>query len=237
MDITKAIEVLDALASGCSPITGEVIVGETILNEREVIRSLQIAIDYLRAKLPLNKGVIEITDDEILKMQNLFAEKSIKISENNFTGFFLGKKKFKDEDVIGNELYGKYNKVYSKGQLIDFFNLYLTENKSKTIEDFEYKKIDFFQKKVFNNLSENAIKQLKEKISKLGIIKTENLSEYVLNARKNYPRAYESWTDVEKELLLKALKYTNDLDLLSECFQRGKNSIESMGQKLIFESK
>ncbi|WP_297334635.1 hypothetical protein, partial [Flavobacterium sp.] len=131
----------------------------------------------------------------------------------------------------------KYNKVYSKGQLIDFFNLYLTENKSKTIEDFEYKKIDFFQKKVFNNLSENAIKQLKEKISKLGIIKTENLSEYVLNARKNYPRAYESWTDVEKELLLKALKYTNDLDLLSECFQRGKNSIESMGQKLIFESK
>ncbi len=68
------------------------------------------------------------------------------------------------------------------------------------------------------------------------MLKTENLSEYTQNARKNYPRAYESWSEKEKELLFKALKYTNDLDLLSECFQRGKGSIESCGQRLIYES-
>ena len=77
---------------------------------------------------------------------------------------------------------------------------------------------------------------MKEKINELGVVKTENLSEYIQNARVNYPRAYESWSEVEKELLSKAIKYTNDLDLLSECFQRGKGSIESCGQRIIYES-
>ena len=41
----------------------------------------------------------------------------------------------------------------------------------------------------------------------------------------------------EKTLLSKALEYTNDLDLLSTCFQRGKGSIEACGLKIIYESK
>src|SRR5690606_37131916 len=88
----------------------------------------------------------------------------------------------------------------------------------------------------FNNLSDKSLNQLKEKIDKLGILKTENLTESVITARINYPRAYESWTDKEKKLLAKAIKYTNDLELLSECFQRGKVSIESYGQRIIYES-
>jgi hypothetical protein len=95
-----------------------------------------------------------------------------------------------------------------------------------------YSEIDFFKKEKFNRLSENAIKQLKEKVNELGIEKTENLSEYVLNARTIHPRAYESWSDKEKTLLSKALEYTNDLDLLSTCFQRGKGSIEACGLKM-----
>ena len=39
--------------------------------------------------------------------------------------------------------------------------------------------MDFFQKETFNRLSEKAINQLKEKIDELGILKTENLSEYI----------------------------------------------------------
>jgi len=39
----------------------------------------------------------------------------------------------------------------------------------------------------------------------LGILKTENLTESVITARINYPRAYESWTDKEKKLLAKAI--------------------------------
>jgi len=122
---------------------------------------------------------------------------------------------------------------------LDFFNQYLVDNKlanRNNRKNNPYKEIDFFQKETFNRLSEKAINQLKEKVDEIGILKTENLSEYVQNARINHPRAYESWTDMEKELLNKAIEYTNDLNLLSDCFQRGKGSIESWGQRLIYES-
>jgi hypothetical protein len=99
-----------------------------------------------------------------------------------------------------------------------------------------YREIDFFQKARFNNLTAAAIEQLKSKINDLGVLKTENLSDNIVQARIQHPRAYESWTEKEIDLLRTAIKYTNDLDLLSECFQRGRNSIEAMGQKLIFES-
>lgn len=50
MDINKTIEILEALASGCSPTTGEMINNDSVLNERDVIRAIQIAIDQLKKK-------------------------------------------------------------------------------------------------------------------------------------------------------------------------------------------
>uniref|UniRef100_UPI0023F126F3 hypothetical protein n=1 Tax=Flavobacterium filum TaxID=370974 RepID=UPI0023F126F3 len=91
-----------------------------------------------------------------------------------------------------------------------------------------------FEKEKFNKITENGIKQLKEKISEIGILKTENLSDYVVEARKTYPRAYENWSAKEIEILSKAIKYTNDLSLLADCFQRGKGSIEQAAKKIIF---
>jgi len=164
MDIIKTIEILEALASGCSPKTGEIANNDSILNEREVIRALQFAIDELR--------------------------------------------KDKASDTVhGNNKKGK-----------------------------PYKEIDFFQKENFNRLSSEAINKLKEDVNELGVVKLENLSDYIISARLEHPRAYEAWSAKERELLSEALKYTNDLNLLSDCFQRGKGSIESFGQKLIYES-
>jgi hypothetical protein len=165
MDIAKTIEILEALASGCSPKTGEMVGDDSVLNEREVIRALQFAID-------------------VLKRDKLIAP------------------------IIGGNKKGK-----------------------------PYKEVDFFQKEKFNMLTIEAINKLKKDVKELGVIKLDNLSEYIINARLEHPRAYEAWSDKERQLLSDALKYTNDLDLLSECFQRGKGSIESFGQKLIYESK
>ena len=50
MTIERTIEILDALANGCSPITGEVIPNDSVLNEREVIRALERAIVLLENK-------------------------------------------------------------------------------------------------------------------------------------------------------------------------------------------
>ncbi|WP_420320959.1 hypothetical protein [Flagellimonas sp.] len=239
MNIDKTKEILQALASGCSPTTGEMIENESVLNERDVIRALQIAIDNLKANEPQTISDVEIDETDIKSVISLFKEEEQNPTSNKLVGFFLGTRKFKNETLVSNRLYGKYRNLYQKGQLLDFFNQYLVDNKlanRNNRKNNPYKEIDFFQKETFNRLSEKAINQLKEKVDELGILRTENLSEYVQNARINHPRAYESWTDMEKELLNKAIEYTNDLDLLSDCFQRGKGSIESCGQRLIYES-
>ena len=239
MDINKTIEILEALASGCSPTTGEMIENESVLNERDVIRALQIAIDNLKTSEAQPISDIEIDETDIKSVIDLFKGEEQNPTSNKLVGFFLGTRKFKNETLVSNELYGKYRNLYQRGQLLDFFTQYLSDNKltnRNNRKNNPYKEIDFFQKETFNRLSEKAINQLKEKVDELGILKNENLSEYVQNARINHPRAYESWTDTEKELLRKAIEYTNDLDLLSDCFQRGKGSMESCGQRLIYES-
>lgn len=239
MDRNKTIEILEALASGCSPTTGEMIENESVLNQRDVIRALQIAIDNLKTNEPQTISDVEIDETDIKSVIDLFKEEEQNPTSNKLVGFFLGTRKFKNETLVSNQLYGKYRNLYQKGQLLDFFNQYLVDNKlanRNNRKNNPYKEIDFFQKETFNRLSEKAINQLKEKVNEIGILKTENLSEYVQNARINHPRAYESWTDMEKELLNKAIEYTNDLNLLSDCFQRGKGSIESWGQRLIYES-
>jgi hypothetical protein len=237
MDTNKTIKILEALASGCSPTTGEMINNESILNERDVIRALQIAIDKLKNVDDETQTEIEISDDDIKFVLQLFKEQDKNPSPDNLTGFFLGTRKFKNSSILSSKIYGKFKNIYREGQLLDFFANYILENKIKTrniLDSKPYIKIDYFQKVKFNNLTENAINQLKEKINELGILKTENLSVQILEARKSYPRAYEHWSDEEAVLLSKAIKYTNDLELLSACFQRAPGSIESFGQKIIY---
>ncbi|MDI9256862.1 hypothetical protein [Flavobacterium sedimenticola] len=169
MDKTRTIEILEALVSGRSPKTGEIIGGYSVLNERDVIRALQIAIDELKIS---NAG---------------------NVSEKK-------------------------------------------QPKEKKPENTAYREIDYFKKEKFNKMSPELINRLKKRINDFGITKSENLSEYIINARKNYPRAYEPWSEQETELFVEAIKLTNDIDLLSECFQRGNGSIESYGQKIMYEN-
>ncbi|WP_207494503.1 hypothetical protein [Aridibaculum aurantiacum] len=239
MDGNRVIQILESLASGCSPSTGELLAGESVLNDRDVIRALQIAIDQMRMKIHSVKDNVDIDQADIACAIELFNVQERNPTPNNLTGFFLATRQFKNSNLLTDKLYGKYRGTYTSGQLLDFFTEYFSENESlakTSIKDSPYKNIDFFQKERYNKLSPAAINQLKEKINELGILKTENLADYILEARKKHKRAYEHWSHKELELLSKAIKYTNDLNLLSECFQRGKGSIESVGQKIIFKS-
>lgn len=241
MDIKTTIKILEALASGYSPTTGEKIQNDSVLNERDVIRALQIGIDNLKTDTSMftSKIEIEIDDNDIQEAVALFKSQDQNLTSTSLTSFFLGNRKFKNDLLVNYHLYGKFSEIYPEGDLIKYFDKYLAENasieKNKRKKE-PYRDIDYFQKEKFNKLSMEAINRLKEKVNELGIKKTENISEYVRTARKKHPRAYESWTDEEKELLSIAIKFTNDLDLLSAAFQRGKNSIESFGQRLIWES-
>lgn len=244
MDLNKVITILETLASGCSPATGKLIQGDGVLNERDVIRALQIAIDQLKKDIPRNHSDVEINKEDINAAIQLFQEHELAPTYSRLAGFFLGSRSFKNDAIHSNELYGKYKNLYYKGQLLDFFTTYLFDNgyskhgkkTSGSHESKPRKEISFFQKETFNKLSQSTINQLKEKINELGILKTDNLSEYIQSERVNHPRAFEAWTDKEKELLNEALQYTNDLELLSECFQRGKGAIVSCSEKLIYQN-
>ncbi len=235
MDKIKSIEILEALASGCSPTTGELLENESILNERGVIRALQMAIDELKENSN-NNSQVEIDEVEINEVLELLKSHSIRPTYSRVTGFFLGKRKFKIDEITSNHLYGKYSEIFKRGELMDYFVQYFKEKNHTNRENQPWKEIAFFKKQVFNNLSKNAIQQLKDKINEIGINKTENLSEYIIKSRITYARAYESWSEKEVELLTKAIEYTNDLEFLTECFQRGKGSIESYGQKIIYSN-
>ncbi len=251
MELTQTIEILEALASGCSPLTGEFVENDSVLHERNVIRALEKAISELEKikdsnNIPVTsekKAQIQLDKEEIQEAIDLFLSVNYSPSYNRLTHFFLKTKVFEFPLINSNKLYGKYHGIYQKQDLNGYLMKYLTENgftlqgKIKKSRDDQWMLIDFFDKETFNKLTEKGINQLKDKINNIGIEKTENLSDYIINARKSYPRAYESWSDEEKELLSKALNYTNDLNLLSECFQRGPGSISNCGRKIIYEQK
>jgi len=253
MKIDRTIEILEALASGCSPQTGEIIEKDSVLNERDVIRALEKSISELER---INNSENEVNENiniaSDLKINNIEIEKTIKLFQSvecnptysRLTHFFLKSKDFAFPLLNSNDLYGKYFGYYTKQDLHKLFKHYLIENGfslygkiKKERKPQPWQEVDFFEKEKFNNLTDKAIEQLKNKINEIGIIKTEDISQATIRFRAKHFRAYETWSDNEKELLNKAMVYTNDVNLLSECFQRGNGSIKSCGKRMIYARK
>lgn len=244
MNLNQTITVLEALASGCSPVTGEMIRTESVLQERAVIRALQIAIEHLKSSpSPHHNPEIAIAETDILAAIQLFSEHQVTPTYSALTGFFSAKRAFKSEAITAHELYGKYKNLYPRGRLMDFFTTWLQDNDyskhgkriSRKAEDKPWKEIDFFQQALFNHYSVEHMEQLKQQINALGLSKSENLAVYIQKARLHYPRSHEPWKTEEDELLWAALQQTNDLNFLSGCFQRGVNAIEERGKRLLYE--
>lgn len=72
MDISRAKEIVSALAEGIDPTTGEVMAENSVYNKGEVVRALYTVLDYLnekkpKQKLPTNAGKpwTESEDDKL----------------------------------------------------------------------------------------------------------------------------------------------------------------------------
>ena len=237
MDKKEALKILEALADGCSPITGELIEDDHIMNNRDVIWALQYAITAIKQSAQTSPEM-EIDKKAIKAAINLLEQNKLKPTANRLAGLLLGTRKFRTKVIQSDPLYGQYRKRFTKGQLLDFLEHYLVAHKYKVYspnQDEPWKLNPFFTRSLFNNLSDRAMDQLKQKVKAIGIVKTENLNVHIIQARKRYYRSHEPWSEVEMELLTKAMQYTNDLELLSECFGRSKNAIEVCGLKKLYE--
>lgn len=240
MNLNETITVLEALASGCSPTTGAVVAQESVLNERDVIRALQVAIERLKNEPSKNQPGIDIDAAEIRAVIQFLSEQQQTATQNKLADFFLAGTAVTHESFTAHELYGKYKGRYAKGELQDFFSTWLQnhgaqQRKKRSREMEPWKAIDFFQQVPFNHYSAEGMEQLKQQVVELGLIKSENIAEYIQKARLHYPRSHEPWKAPEDELLATALQQTNDLSFLSDCFQRGTNAIESRGKRLLYE--
>ena len=242
MNKEETIEILEALASGCSPKTGEILHDDSVINERDVIRALQIAIIELKGGENIqNDTSMMIPAEEINVAMLLFRSVDYNPSYSRLTHFFLRTKRFEYSELNVNPLYGKYTDHYSNVDLNKLIKIHLINNGfslsgkvNRSTDDQNWKNVTHFESPIYNKLSEMAVNQLKEKINEIGILKTENLSDSIIKKRIDSPRANESWSLNEKELLKKALQYTNDLDLLVVCFQRSHGSLQTTGKKLIY---
>jgi hypothetical protein len=252
MNKKEAIVILDALAAGCSPFTGEVLEDHPILNDRQVVRALQVALDALSDTItPITNTKINTTgilDKETVEAAiALLKAANFNNTYSQLTKFFLGSRSFQASTVAESELYGllKYKFTYNslKPIVIQVLRdnpelVTSTATKKPQREEKPWDHIAYFKNEKFCKLSSKAITQLKEKIDALGIVKQpDTLSENIIKARTLFPRAYEPWSEKEIEYLGKAILYTNDLKILGFCFQRAGNSIEAVGKKLIFEGK
>ncbi|WP_126973885.1 hypothetical protein [Gynurincola endophyticus] len=218
------------------------------LNKRLQL-SASAAADFQQRRDAINNMVsnppdISIPEKEINEITQLFVQLGVAPRYRLYASFFLTSSAFKSEAITSHHLYGKYIGIYSKIELLDYFQHYF--NKPEHLQLIEkvkltpvpepWKNISFFEEKIFNNFSANDVLSLQRAVQKLAIYRTKNHPEQPNTVIEKYPRALQPWSHIEKQLLLHVLKYTNNLKLLAECFQRQEEAIESYGKQLLFEN-
>lgn len=238
MNNKRIIEIVEALLDGYSPTTGESLEDNIILNDREIIRALTIIVLKLKEILPSEEEAITKIDvNDFLSAINAFESYDVNVTEHRLRKFFSGRELSENENLNSHVLFGKYeDSLSSKAVYLSvkelFSNLYRKPTKKRKVKEWSH--ITYFEEEKFNSLTSNEIEIYKRSIIELGMIKNEDLSGYIIDSRRNYKRAYEPWIEKEIQILKEVIYKTNDLEVLSEIFQRGPGGIESQAKKLIY---
>ena len=95
----------------------------------------------------------------------------------------------------------------------------------------------FFGAEPFNQLSEEIIRHIHSTIVSLPINRPGDTitNDYILEARKTFPRSYEHWLEPEVTLFKSIIERTNNLKLISDMFLRSPDSIKSYYKKTFFK--
>lgn len=232
MTQAEAREILEALADGCSPLSGEVLPADHILMEEQVIEAILVAIDALRGKTP--KAPLDIPEDDIHVAVAAFESVEINPTANRLASFLSGTRAFKEAELLRHPLYGKYGRLHAKGALTDHLADWILKHLKPAAQPrIETEPHPYFNEPHFNKLSEKAMQQLKEKVSSIPLVRVEGLSESLIERRKLFSRSHEPWPEEEIRLLNIALDFTNDAEFLGTCFGRSATAITAQSTKLL----
>jgi hypothetical protein len=238
MEKEQAIFILDALAAGSSPESGEVLKGHTVLHMPRIVEALEEGALALRImNRQNNHPPVKLEDKDVIEIMEFFYQIEYNPTPHRLAQFLMGSRAIKLPDLQHHVSFGVKKRYCSYGQLKNYFVVFF-EKHSKLVDKYyvdeeAWKQVLYFQKQSFNQLTKTEMKKLKDSIRKMPIIKKDRLSPELVEIRERFPRSHEPWSTDEKNLLAKAIIKTNDLIFLSTCFQRGKNALEISGQKLI----
>lgn len=161
---------------------------------------------------------------------------NLNVRPRNIYNVLIGKKtKALSYDIMKSDLFGVFKNYPDKEKL----KLFIKDNyKIKDTHDSITIDYHFFRKPIFNRLSDKSKESLINAIKKLPIYKSNkvHLSSKIIEDRKYHKRAYEPWTKEETNIFKKAIEYTNDIDFLSEVFQRNPSSLRSFYRKMNYRN-
>ena len=237
MTTSEARAILEAMADGCNPHTGEVLPVEHILMDESVMEALLIAVEALQGKKPIVTNV-HLPDEDLFFAVEVFRALQINATAHRVAGFITGEAKFKEADLMKHALFGRHQN-FKKAQVIPWLEEWMLKHnihQPKVREDGTAILYPFFDAPHHNKLSPAAAQQLGDKVLGLPMQRTENLSEYVIEKRKTFPRSNEPWPEEELRLLTIALQFTNDVAFLSQAFGRSELAISAQSEKILANS-
>jgi ATP-dependent DNA helicase RecQ len=128
--------------------------------------------------------------------------------------------------------YGILNQQIPHKILLSELGQYFTEKK-KQLKKMSQVEADSFFDLPYNKCSKQEKEKIVLQIRSFPILRpTETIgNDFILEKRKNYPRAYEPWTEEESHLFMQSLDKTNDLDFLALAFQRNPESLKAFFRK------
>ncbi|MFN8673630.1 MAG: hypothetical protein U0457_16300 [Candidatus Sericytochromatia bacterium] len=249
-NLRSHVQILENLANGVNPISKEKL-QDSFINERDIIRALQFAIDSINENanyvkkatelyLPFDKKFL-LEKENLLEVVKEISFLGIKPTPMLIARVFIGSDSLNNKKLSELKFFSslkgiaKFNKL--KDKLEKFFLDNQEEISKNSYSDDDFKTFDLSIIPIFNKFKDTTLDKLRAKVNSIPIIKTENDfkdNPSIIELRKSYPRAYEPISEEETNLFNKALEYSNDAKILSEVFQRNLNSITARLKKHYF---
>ena len=254
MEKVEALNILEQMAAGMHPFTHEKLAEDHLLNERKVIRALQMAIDVhlwpreATVSTSAKAKNVEIPAEYAMHLSGecideylaVLKERKLKCSSAMLAKSLFGSVQGKQaKHYRALDFYGVLRGKVSVKLIEEKINTYLVKQPVSEVAQAPqeaWKNVAYFKHPNFSFLEADRQAAIGKQIALIpGVKKPEQIPAYMQKARLQYPRAYEPWLADEKLLLEECLGVTNDLKLLSTLFLRGAGAIKNMGQKLIYE--
>jgi hypothetical protein len=210
---------------------------EALLLEKKYRIDKSDVIKNIRSAWDSSFGV-EIKPEDLYLAILLERKYYTKLERDRVPNMLKGGGWFMYPDLYKSHLYGKYRNV-SLYTLNRAFSKFLRQPEIRAFTNdlfYPYLNINFFDKPIFNELTEKDVKKLRRKQVRLDesvFLSGLDWEEHSKMLKRKHLRNGKKWNPREKKYLQEAMKMTNDLEVLSDLFGRSTKSIKMQGRRLL----